>query len=205
MPDDLTSEFCDLTGGRLKQTPSELQVCAAVIRAHAPRVFVEVGSWEGGTLFVYARCCADPQPLVIAVDGARLGSAERLARTVELLRAEGVDAHWVRGDSHAAGTLAQVRDLLGGREVDFLHVDGDHSKKGVMQDWRTYGPLLRPGGLAAFHDILAKAPCYVRYAWQEIRDQGAAWCELVGPARQRTGSACGIGLVWTHRNAEEGA
>jgi predicted O-methyltransferase YrrM len=38
--------------------------------------------------------------------------------------------------------------------VDFLFVDGDHSLEGVTRDYELYAPLVRPGGVVAFHDIV---------------------------------------------------
>jgi len=37
-------------------------------------------------------------------------------------------------------------------KADFLFVDGDHSEKGVSQDWKLYYPILKKGAIAAFHD-----------------------------------------------------
>lgn len=36
--------------------------------------------------------------------------------------------------------------------IDLLHVDGDHSKVAVETDLRLLLPLVRPGGIACFHD-----------------------------------------------------
>jgi hypothetical protein len=61
--------------------------------------------------------------------------------------------HLIRGDSHAPETLARTRDALRGEPLDFLLIDGDHTYDGVRRDFEDYGPLVRPGGLIAFHDI----------------------------------------------------
>lgn len=39
---------------------------------------------------------------------------------------------------------------------DLLFVDADHSFDGVKLDHETYGPLVRPGGVIAFHDSLER-------------------------------------------------
>jgi predicted O-methyltransferase YrrM len=36
--------------------------------------------------------------------------------------------------------------------VDFFFVDGDHSWSGLEKDWQVVKQLLKPGGIAAFHD-----------------------------------------------------
>ena len=190
---DSYEEFRLITGGRMKQTMAELEAATAVVSSRRPDVFLEVGSWCGGTLWCYARACA-PGALVISVDIGR--GAKPLGRTIGWLRELGYDAHWVRSSSHDDATLEAVRALLAGRSVDFLHVDGDHSRKGVLMDWKMYGPLLGPGGLAAFHDIKFRHGCRVWQAWPEIRASGDAWCELLGPDRKGSDCPLGIGLVW---------
>ena len=40
-----------------------------------------------------------------------------------------------------------------GEKLDFLFIDGDHSYDGVKADFEMYAPMVRPGGLIAFHDI----------------------------------------------------
>ena len=42
-------------------------------------------------------------------------------------------------------------NLEGG--IDLLFIDGDHQYASVLTDWLLYSPLVRPGGLVAFHDI----------------------------------------------------
>ncbi len=41
--------------------------------------------------------------------------------------------------------------------VDLLFIDGDHRYEGVMADFLLYAPLVRPGGIIAFHDAIAQA------------------------------------------------
>lgn len=37
--------------------------------------------------------------------------------------------------------------------VDAIFLDGDHSYKGILADWLLYAPLVKSGGIVAFHDI----------------------------------------------------
>jgi predicted O-methyltransferase YrrM len=60
----------------------------------------------------------------------------------------------VYGDSHKPETLAELADLLADDRVDLLFIDADHTYEGVKGDYETYSPLVRPGGIVAFHDIL---------------------------------------------------
>jgi len=46
-----------------------------------------------------------------------------------------------------------VKDILGNREIDYLMIDGNHSYEGVRNDFNKLSPLVRAGGVIAFHDV----------------------------------------------------
>ncbi|MCS7366302.1 MAG: class I SAM-dependent methyltransferase [archaeon YNP-WB-062] len=56
--------------------------------------------------------------------------------------------------------------------MDFLFIDGDHTYEGVKKDFEMYSPLVRGGGIIAFHDIVQHPPetgCEVSGFWNEIK------------------------------------
>ncbi len=59
----------------------------------------------------------------------------------------------IRANSHDKKTLGTVKEILNGEKVDFLFIDGDHSYEGVKTDFEMYSPLVKKGGIVAFHDI----------------------------------------------------
>ncbi len=69
------------------------------------------------------------------------------------------------GDSHDPATAAKARQLAGG-PVDVLFIDADHDYAAVAADWQMYSPLVRPGGLAVFHDICGEPG--VRQFWAQL-------------------------------------
>jgi hypothetical protein len=77
----------------------------------------------------------------------------------------------VVGDSHDPAFQARVRERFGAGGVDFLFIDGDHREEGVERDYLDYGPLVRPGGLIAFHDIEEAQPI-------ETNEVGRFWARL---------------------------
>ena len=82
--------------------------------------------------------------------------------------------HLLRRDSHDPETVAEVERLLAGRPVEFLMLDGDHTYEGVRADFELYAPLVRPGGVIAFHDVLPhpRVPdCQVDRFWREVRER----------------------------------
>lgn len=63
------------------------------------------------------------------------------------------DVHAVYGDSKAPDTIQQVADILNGRQVGWLYIDGDHSFEGAQSDYNNYKQFVKPNGYIGFHDI----------------------------------------------------
>jgi predicted O-methyltransferase YrrM len=103
--------------------------------------------------------------------------------------------HLVREDSHAASTLHMIEGILNGNKLDFLFIDGDHAYKGIKMDFQMYVPLVRKGGLIAFHDICNGPPEIVggvaRF-WNEIKN-AYKYQEIIGNRDQK---GFGIGVLY---------
>jgi predicted O-methyltransferase YrrM len=101
----------------------------------------------------------------------------------------------LEGNSHDHVTLQRLKDQLGGRPVDVLFIDGDHSLDGALADWRMYSPLVRPGGLVLLHDIKCAGEEAVAAAWEQIRagvtDSGGSTTEIYADA----GKPLGFGIA----------
>ena len=170
-----------------------------------PRAVLEIGTANGGSLFSFAGLCA-PTAHIISVDlpQGQFGGGYPSWK-IPLYKAfagpnQRLDL--IRGDSHATSTLERVQDLLGGAVLDLLFIDGDHTYEGVRQDFEDYSPLVRPGGLIAFHDIAwpdeeAIAGSEVEYLvgevprfWSELRAKHGGEEYIYG-----TGFGFGIGLI----------
>jgi cephalosporin hydroxylase len=187
--------------GRVKitawQVRSELRQLLEAVRELRPSVVLEIGTALGGTLFAFSRVAARDALLVtIDLPEGRFGGGYYPARS-RLYRSfahGGQTVELVTGDSHDHHTAAHVKTLLGGHPVDFLFVDGDHTYEGVRADYELYAPLVRPGGLIAFHDIVPGDETLVGGVpafWRELRAVGGA-TELVASWSQ---DAYGIGLL----------
>ena len=140
----------------ITQKPDEIRWLFELVLALAPRTVLEIGLDEGGTLFLWTRAAAGDAHL-IANDTRPPGPLGLRSPFPLVRRAFARDAQRIDllmgTDSHDSSTAERVQRLLGARKLDFLFVDGDHSRDGVWQDFSMYGPLVRPGGLIAFHDV----------------------------------------------------
>jgi predicted O-methyltransferase YrrM len=163
---------------RPMQIQSEIRSFLILLTSDPPATVLEIGTGRGGTLFLLAQVARDDavlvsldSPDVIAGFGARPEYRDR----GRLYRSLGRDHQRVvilAADSHLSGTRDDVRRILAGRPLDVLFIDGDHSTRGVEADFRMYSPLLRSGGLVAFHDIVpgpAGAVGGVPAFWEEVR------------------------------------
>ena len=140
----------------ITQQREEIHWLFELVRAARPRAVLEIGLDEGGTLFLWTRAAALDARLV-AIDTRPTGpfglrSPFPLARRGFAHSQQRVDLV-MPADSHDPETRAHVESLLEGRPLDFLFIDGDHSREGVWADFELYSPLVRPGGLIAFHDV----------------------------------------------------
>lgn len=153
--------YCEENEVEVAQNSRELLWLWSKVVELKPRTFVEIGSREGGSLFVLAHALP-LQASVISIDLANgpwghETSARSLDRVIATLLERGWDAHLIAGDSHTPGTYERLLELLAGRSIEFLFIDGDHRLQGVRQDWGLYSPLVRPGGMIALHDLVAPA------------------------------------------------
>jgi predicted O-methyltransferase YrrM len=108
----------------------------------------------------------------------------------------GQTLYFVKADSHAESTLKNLKDILKKRPIDLLLIDGDHTYDGVKKDWEMYSPLVKKGGVVAFHDIChhpTVPECQVEKFWKEVK-HGKKTLEFIDKEDQSWG---GIGVVLT--------
>lgn len=58
----------------------------------------------------------------------------------------------IQGNSYFDKTEAGLERKLDGQKVDMLFIDGDHTKDGVMNDYKRYQKYVREGGFIIFDD-----------------------------------------------------
>jgi SAM-dependent methyltransferase len=114
------------------------------------RTYLEVGIFDRGNLAYLSGLLAD-DALLIGVDSQEDEDKDALLRTK---LKPGQQYAFVKGDSRQPETAAAVSEILSGRALDAVFIDGDHTAYGVMCDFTNYRPLVRHGGLMMFHDCL---------------------------------------------------
>lgn len=172
------------------QHRTELLELSRIVADLKPKAILEIGTYKGGTLFTFARLAA-PDATIISLDQ---WPVTRLHPTIFRWFCRNEQrVHTIYGDSKSLDTLARVRALL--PMLDFLFIDGDHGYDGVRSDFEMYAPLVRKGGIIAFHDIASVrlAGCDVPKLWAEIKPL-YRHTEIIEDATREWG---GIGVLYS--------
>ena len=183
------------------QKISELGRLIALLRRRKLRTIVEIGTFRGGTLWLWCQMATDNAHVVSidmpvksdAADRRKQGHLKHCAVASQRLSL-------IRSDSQKEATRERLVRILDGETIDFLFIDGDHGYEAVRRDFELYSPLVRPGGIVAFHDIVHHpsfpANQVDRY-WKEVIKQEYRVKELVDLDDERGwGEWGGIGVVY---------
>jgi FkbM family methyltransferase len=157
------------------QKPEELALLIEFLQRERLTTVVEIGTASGGTLFVWCRL-ATPDATIVSIDlpGGPFGpwAEEPEALPVVEPFTDAQTLHRLRMDSGSERTRRELERLLGGRTIDLLFIDGDHSYYGARTDFLQYSPLVRDGGLIVFHDIIdprQEPSVEVPYLWEQLK------------------------------------
>jgi len=180
------------------QIREEIKNLLLILDKAKPKVILEIGTAGGGTLFLFSNI-AHEEAILISVD---------LYQTIEkriLFRYIGKEKQkifLIQGDSHSIETLRKIEGILRDDKVDFLFIDGDHSYEGVKKDFEMYSPLVRKGGIIAFHDIIPDY--YTKYGiktsswagevykfWDEVKEK----YEHLEIVKDKNQDGFGIGII----------
>jgi cephalosporin hydroxylase len=181
------------------QVTSEVEPFLAMIARERPRTVVEIGSAEGGSLFLWSRAASE-SATIVSIDhpAGRWGGGRPIQRLPlhRSLARKDQRLKLFRRDSHDPSMPARLRRFLRKGEVDFLFIDGDHTYEGVRLDYEMYRGFVRTGGFIAFHDVNHPDDddVGVQKFWLELKANAQA-CgqevrEFIDPARGK-----GIGVI----------
>jgi predicted O-methyltransferase YrrM len=181
------------------QRPNEIRRLLELLQRENVTLMGEIGAASGGNLFLFSQAIS-PTAEIVSLE---LDYTPERRRAYPQLIEPGQKLVCVGGDSHRRETLERVKAALAGRQFDFLFIDGDHSLEGVRADYEMYAPLVKRGGIVAFHDIVADV--FQRYGrptpsvtggvptfWKELQPKFAETWEFVDDPEQ---DGFGIGVV----------
>ncbi len=154
-----TSLFEHILSQSTEEDKQSLLALQAVVRAsHPDYVYLEIGSYKGGSLQPYV---ADPQcARIISIDPRPLTLPD--ARGVEKYP-ENSTAQMLQLLAHVPGAnIQKILSLEASTETltpaaipaapDFCFIDGEHTNEAALRDARFCLSVVKPGGVIAFHD-----------------------------------------------------
>ena len=159
------------------QVRSEIEKILELLDCRKAKNGLEIGTNNGGTLFLFANTISQGGTLVsVDLPGGLYGGGYSSIR-IPFYKSFAVQRRkiaLIRCDSHTLGALAAVKKTLDGTALDFVFIDGDHTYKGVKTDFEMYSPLVKRGGMVIFHDIADHPPilkCEASQFWNEIKEK----------------------------------
>jgi predicted O-methyltransferase YrrM len=183
------------------QHKDEMIRLAKLAAEKKPKTVVEIGTARGGTLFMLARL-ASPDALIVSIDlpGGEYGGGYPAWKAPYYRRfaSKTQRIELMRDNSHDAKTVEKLEKILGGKKIDLLFIDGDHTYEGVKRDYEIYSPLVRDGGVISFHDVSEHLPeldCHVEPFWKEVR-QGKKFEEFITASKDPKDRWGGIGVLF---------
>ncbi len=191
-------DFCADSPILVTQVRSEIAELGKLLQALAPMHSLEIGTNYGGTLFLLCSL-SPPSACIISLDlpGGQFGGGYP-RRKIPLYRKfprNGQRLRLIRADSHRPETKEKVERILAGKPLDYLFIDGDHTYEGVKRDFEMYSPLVRGGGMIAFHDIARhrrNEDCQVDKFWNDVK-HGHQYREIIESPEQ---GWAGIGVLF---------
>lgn len=160
----------------------DLQILLPIVAATKPQAILEIGMHQGYSMELWRKTFT-PDVLI----GMDINPP-----TIESYIAES-GMLW-NTDSHVNETQSIVYLRMAPfNKIDFLFIDGDHSYDGVKKDFEMYSPLVRKGGIIAFHDALYHADKTeeVDLYWDYRFRKKYRYVEIKAGE-----NSTGIGLIW---------
>jgi predicted O-methyltransferase YrrM len=170
------------------QVPWELDRLLALFgTVIAPTRVLEIGSYEGGTLWYWMQ----QADVVVSVDD----QMRKRDDWQVWADATGVELHTIQGDSQHSAIVDAASEH---GPYDMIFIDGDHTPVAVRNDYMNYRPMLADGGCIVFHDIIPRHGYGVSEVWEGVKaEEGVRWIEIgqrdVEPGNE---GPCGIGIAW---------
>lgn len=144
------SEVYPSRGKIFQQREEFLEFLEAVCRSGLHRTVIEVGLDQGGTHMGWRQIFEK----VVSIESD-------INKCVKFLGTNKVDSRSkiICADSSDENTGEMLKKMY--KSVDLVFIDGDHQYSSVFCDYKSLSPLVRQGGIVAFHDTIGRHPSHL--------------------------------------------
>lgn len=151
----------NITGTAAAISWPEIEMLITIAEKINPRIVIDVGLFRCGLTKIILE---ELKPeLYIGIDN------NKRPEDIDVVESPSVRLLWEH-DSTDNKTVQEVADILGGRTVGFLFIDGGHTEPVVRSDWKNYSGFVREGGIVGFHDIhLNSSGGQIAPLWHELK------------------------------------
>ncbi len=111
--------------------------------------YLEIGCYAGGSACLMLQ---RKNTNVISIDLGGPVPKERVLENVNKLNIHNNEYNYIQGNSHDIETENKLKEILQGKSIDILFIDGDHSAIGTQKDFETYSKYVADGGYIVFDD-----------------------------------------------------
>ena len=120
--------------------------------------YLEIGSHYGHSLMTNLQSNYETKYMGIDLfnrwgDGTIINMKRLVELNIKKFNKNNYQCKLIQGDSKNIKTLNIVKKYFN-EGIDLLFIDGDHSYKGVLDDFELYFPLVNSGGYIVFDDYL---------------------------------------------------
>jgi cephalosporin hydroxylase len=130
------------------QIKQEITGFLAFAAQSSPQTVCEIGTAKGGTTFLLGQSLPSVTHMLgvdlLVNNKSKLRYFTKPSQQITLIDASSYDP----------ATVDRVKQILSGKPIDLLFIDGDHTYDGVKKDFLLYRHFVKPGGIIAFHDIM---------------------------------------------------
>lgn len=119
------------------QNKEELEILLETLFKINLKTILEIGIDQGGSIKTWREVF--PRAWIMGID------INPLAKNSDC------NEFWLMDSVNAIDSVSSSILERGG--LNFLFIDGDHTERGCQTDFDLYSPLVKPGGVIAFHDV----------------------------------------------------
>lgn len=124
----------------LRYVTRPVELATLLDRSRGYRTVVELGTGPAWTSTALA--LADEERRIVTFDPKVLTHRSRYVGLVDAKVRSRIEFHRARGEDEPPNGLS----------IDFVFIDSSHQREPTIATFRMWEPLLRPGGIVAFHD-----------------------------------------------------